>query len=452
MLDSLKKFNELPVTVKQAISSPEALDNLALLEKKYNIELAGFVMRVVVGDLKFSNLLENIISEFNLDKEKSLALEKELREKTFFKIINFLIKKPDLKSLPPDTTEFLLPKGDDDIFSNEDEKDIVEAKKLSDSFAVAKEHKIKEAVEGIAKEANISFPSESLTNRFKQIIENYLRGVREKIDIRETLIKKIVNGGVNLDPREADRILNIAQKKREVSVQKSQFSFSAGKLKTNLVPEQKVEKKISTEESYDLAHELKSGNISVPTIAPVAPVVTPVIPAKILPKIEKPKKVPEIIEKPKEVVLPKVKKTIVIPVEAPKAAAPETTNRMSVPSGSKKMMADIKAPQTMGPIDELAYMDLVNFRRLDENPKKRADRIFEKINLLGSEGLEKKLAGIKAWHFNPVNKTYLAMGQESMLSGKEINDIIKERKEKGVNYLSIEEFEAVMDLNSRLRF
>jgi len=51
-----------------------------------------------------------------------------------------------------------------------------------------------------------------------------------------------------------------------------------------------------------------------------------------------------------------------------------------------------------------------------------------------------------------VSKTYLAMGQESIGSGKNIDDIIKERQEQGLNYLSKEEFEAVMDLNNNLRF
>jgi hypothetical protein len=128
--------------------------------------------------------------------------------------------------------------------------------------------------------------------------------------------------------------------------------------------------------------------------------------------------------------------------------------RNDVPAaGNKQKMEDIKpAPRIMSPIDELGYMDLVNFRRLDLNPLKRITKIEEKIALLEKEGIDKKIEGIRAWRNNPVSKTYLAMGQESIGSGKNIDDIIKERQDQGLNYLSKEEFEAVMDLNNNLRF
>jgi hypothetical protein len=133
---------------------------------------------------------------------------------------------------------------------------------------------------------------------------------------------------------------------------------------------------------------------------------------------------------------------------------PETdAKRTAAVSGNKRRMEDIKlAPKIMSPVDELAYMDLVNFRRLDQSPALRIAKIEEKIALLEKEGIDKKIEGIKAWRNNPVNKTYLSMGQESITEGKNINDIIKNREEQGLNYLTNEEFEAVMDLNDNLRF
>jgi hypothetical protein len=44
------------------------------------------------------------------------------------------------------------------------------------------------------------------------------------------------------------------------------------------------------------------------------------------------------------------------------------------------------------------------------------------------------------------------MGQESIGGGKNIDQVIKDRQEKGLNYLSSEEFDAIMDLNNSLRF
>lgn len=122
-------------------------------------------------------------------------------------------------------------------------------------------------------------------------------------------------------------------------------------------------------------------------------------------------------------------------------------------AGNKQRMEDIRpSPRIMSPIDELAYMDLVNFRRLDPSPAKRIAKIEEKIALLEKEGIDKKIEGIRVWRLNPVSKTYLAMGQESISSGKTIDAITAERKEQGLNYLTQDEFEAVMDLNNNLRF
>ena len=106
----------------------------------------------------------------------------------------------------------------------------------------------------------------------------------------------------------------------------------------------------------------------------------------------------------------------------------------------------------MSPVDELSYMDLVTFRRLDADPEIRCKKIEEKILLLGKEGIDKQLLGIKAWRLNPVNKTYLLIGQESISQGKNIDDIINDHKTSGLNYLTRAEFEAIMDLNNRLRF
>ena len=137
----------------------------------------------------------------------------------------------------------------------------------------------------------------------------------------------------------------------------------------------------------------------------------------------------------------------------PEKPAEPDQKRTAAVVGNKKRMEDVRsAPIIMSPIDELAYMDLVNFRRLDPDPNKRVAKIEEKIALLEKEGIDKKIEGIRVWRLNPVSKTYLAIGQESIGSGKSIADIIKERKDQGLNYLSQEEFDAVMDLNNNLRF
>ncbi len=68
-MEYLEKFNNLPDVVKQKISAPVVMAALEELEGEYGVELAGFVMRVMVGDLYYKNLTANLIIEYNLAPE-----------------------------------------------------------------------------------------------------------------------------------------------------------------------------------------------------------------------------------------------------------------------------------------------------------------------------------------------------------------------------------------------
>ena len=106
----------------------------------------------------------------------------------------------------------------------------------------------------------------------------------------------------------------------------------------------------------------------------------------------------------------------------------------------------------MSPLDEIKYLDLINFRRLDKDPQKAADKIRSKINLLEEESYGKKLAGIRFWRSSPINKLYLEIGHLSISGNKPVDVIIEERKIAMRDYLTAAEFKAIMDLNKSLRF
>lgn len=448
MLEYLEKFNKIPADIQQKISSQEVLLAIDDLAGRYGVDLAGFVMRVMVGEILFKNLLANLIKEYDFEPEQAELLEAELRDRVFHRVQDYLLgtAKPDIptkdeaikvehyvevaekdegktKKLPAPEEEKLLPAKKPVVknqpvgksFLEEDAKEIEDLKKNIPVPAEDQAARSARVAEDILKESGLNFPSEGLVNRFKQIIVTYIRGIRTKIEVRETMLKPVINGGLNLDGREADRILAIANKKIEIENKKSPL----GKVEKG--PAEFVFKKEEIDEAlgkkppappeaeYDLAAELKKGN--------VAP----------LPDLSSTQGQGEV-------------------------GSQEMAKRTSVAIGGKKKMEDIKTPKVMSPVDELGYMDLVTFRRLDADPIRRCKKIEEKVGLLGKEGIDRQLAGIKAWRLNPVNKTYLSMGQESIAQGKDLDEIIIDRKNKGLNYLTRIEFEAIMDLNNSLRF
>ena len=137
---------------------------------------------------------------------------------------------------------------------------------------------------------------------------------------------------------------------------------------------------------------------------------------------------------------------------APARARPMFENFNSSQT-QKVKVEDVKyVPRVMSPLDELKYLDLVNFRRLDKEPGKIVEKIKNKIDLLAEDGYGLRLEGVKFWRMSPVSRLYLEIGRLSISRNKPVDVIIEERKIAGGEFLTSEEFKAIMDLNKSLRF
>jgi hypothetical protein len=110
------------------------------------------------------------------------------------------------------------------------------------------------------------------------------------------------------------------------------------------------------------------------------------------------------------------------------------------------------SPKLVGPLEELSNMTLIDFRRLGDTPRTMTVEIKERIDLLEKDSYGKKLAGVEAWHRSEVNRFYRLLGQTAMTEGKSVETIISERLAEGKPTLSVEEFNAVMELNREIRY
>jgi hypothetical protein len=106
----------------------------------------------------------------------------------------------------------------------------------------------------------------------------------------------------------------------------------------------------------------------------------------------------------------------------------------------------------MGPLEELQFLDLINFRRLGKTPGEITAKIFSKIKFLEREGYEKMVAGVKAWRQSPVNRLYLRLGQEAITKGITLKEALAARQKAGQECLSLEEIEAIVAMNGKLVF
>jgi hypothetical protein len=205
------------------------------------------------------------------------------------------------------------------------------------------------------------------------------------------------------------------------------------------------------------------------TIKPVAPIISPITvtpTVKTEPKINRPPERKEGIfsrlfhknslEKPVEIKKPivAVKPIVTVPASiASLRTEAATVNKPVVPVVQKPAVEIKSAPKVMGPIEELRYLDLVNFRRLGSSPIEATEKVEAKIKLLEKDGYDRMVAGVLAWREGEINSIYLKMGQESLSKGipfKQCADNYRLAKTPG--FLFWEEIEAIIALNTSLMF
>lgn len=444
MFDYLQQFNSLPKDLRDKVSSPSAMAVLSELESKYRIDLAMTVMKVMIKSLAVKNLPAYFVSEEGLNGDQAEALTKELKEKIFSAAIDHLGLMSEMRAL--------------DL-----EKDI--------------------AI--LIKETGLILPSENLISRFKNILATYLKGIRNKIDTRATLAKDIKVGGLGLDQAAIERVFKVCETQKFKSLSVSLPTPPApptSRLDKIILSAEKTKAPVA---EYNLKQAIASGQVKrlpepekqldlpkpetkvepAPTvIKPIAPVVpTPAAPssAPIIKPIVPPVPPVSSLQIPKSATLvTPVKPSVATPTPTPKvtpppapAPRPVISRPVAPASPAKPKLHDIKPmPKVMGPVEELQFLDLVNFRRLGKTPQEITAKVFGKIKLLEKEGYDKMVAGIKAWRQSPVNRLYLRLGQEAMVKGLKIKEASEARQKANQEYLSMEEIEAVVNLNSKLVF
>ena len=459
MFDYLQQFNKLPKDLRDRVSSPSAMAAISSLEEQYKVDLAIVIMKVMVKIIPIATLPLYLSEEFSLPSETAQKLAGDLKEKIF-----------------ASSAEYLGMVQKEAAFDQDKE------------------------IEKIIMEAGLILPSSLAVNRFKNIISTYNRGIRNKIDTKNTLGKSYKIGGLDLTPEEIERVLKICDSRLPqnsikvpvppVSISPS-ISISSSRL-DKIVSSADSTKRV---EEYDLRQAISSGQVkkvstpeeeakkisapkeelSLPSVEPVkalpevekvVPLVTPLVVKPVISPVVKPVISPVIKPVIPPVVHPAISaKPEVLPIK-PVAPVKPVVSSVIPPikpiaasrpvasvSGTKKFMQDVKSvPKVMGPIEELQFLDLLNFRRLGNTPAEITAKIFSKIKLLEAEGYDKMVAGVRAWRQSPVNRLYLKMGQEALKKGVALKDFAASSEKNSENYLKFEEIEAIIGLNSKLVF
>lgn len=301
------------------------------------------------------------------------------------------------------------------VFSDEDEKEVSNIKRAQKVFFKAPVgidyDYVAKRVMGIHK---LFFPSYDLERRFVNLVTSYVKGVRGQLEFKDLMTRPENTGGLNLSGDTTDKILltigeeaqaaPLAKARKLKTVSNSPLTPSLDQMKKASAKTQSAESTISV-----------TGEMQAVVAQPIAP------------------------------------------ARANRAVTPARSIQPSAvraPLDARKpMMTDIKAPpKTMGPIDELANLSMQEFRRLGSTPQAATEKIKSKIDLLEAESLLKKAEGIRAWQNSPVNQLYLSLGQEALTAGRAVEEVLQQKQLTQKLSLTAQEFDAVADLNRRLRY
>ena len=97
-------------------------------------------------------------------------------------------------------------------------------------------------------------------------------------------------------------------------------------------------------------------------------------------------------------------------------------------------------------------MAVEDFRHLGDDPKESADRLKEKIHMLEKESFGRRSQGINALRSSPLMKEYLDIGRSSIENTRDIKQLIADRLAKNAQSMTSQEFDAISEVNSSLRY
>ena len=306
---------------------------------------------------------------------------------------------------------------------------------------------LKRVTEEILEEADLKLEDLGLHNRLKNLVVSRLKDVRNKIETLETLKRPVGIGGLGFDERTAERVIKIIERRiitlgdelRSSAQEKSELELELNKLIKELNNTQFGGGTVRRAEGRKPA-------LSLPKVAPRKEVEAQKTQVKKLEpemSFEADKILAKAEFRPEQNVERRPQKEMI----RQSVLKPAEPRRPEMIKQKQKITTKLT-----GPVEEIRDLTIEDFRKLDLDPQKAAENIYNKMILLEKDSFTKKMAGIVGWRQSQIFKNYVEIGNESMEGKKSVEEIIAERQAAGKPTLSIEEFEAVMDLNQKLRF
>lgn len=462
----LDRFRALPANVQDALNAPEALAAMRRLDRQHpNLNATDVVLRVVTHDLPPEQIAEFLTSVQGLDANAAGKVRVELEQVVLGRLFAMLRQPPPPPSRPtpfpprppggappspapqrpvaPRAPPTLPPQKPASAFyyHAEDEADIAKHRERLDRMQGASSPDANALADRIAADHGLPFPDPNLAARFRSIAVAALKGIRKTYDTKDLLTRSNKIGGLELPAEVADKLLvafatHAAELKAATPGPASAgASPPAGMQDRTYMPSiPEIPKRAPAPRPVAVTPP----SIPVPPLnLPVGPVagVTPPPAARVpVPPAPSPAATPASVP-------------AVSPAPAPPAPAPRV-----MASRGRPVVEDVRRPKrTVGPVDELGLLTVDDLRRLDRDPEIALTKVWNKLQNLGKESFTLFAEGVKAWRRSPLYFFYVAMGTESMSTGRAVDEVANTRHAQNQPTLSPREFALVADFNRQLR-
>ena len=336
-------------------------------------------------------------------------------------------------------------KEDDDSSS----EDLDEVERIKGEKAHLLEAEVPKSVDALVRHIcsheAFSFEDEALGDRCRKIVESRVREVRTARQTQAKLESSVETGGLGLNGRALADVMQVIESK--LVAFEGQMAVEAAKRKREAIKgsqQERVDAHASAverdEQLLNDRHVSMTGKAATP-IQPVSPARSRVSAAV--------SHEDEMAMRAKKIDAQRVKE-VVEKVAQKRDQGSVVSDQKSKRIGT--MMDVVPSKRLKGPVDELAGMDLIEFRRLSKDPRVAMGRITDKVDLLEHEGYDKYVAGIRAWQSSPLNQLYVRLTQRAVLEGLPMGQILEQERSAGGEAITDDELKVLMDLNHQLRF
>lgn len=265
-------------------------------------------------------------------------------------------------------------------------------------------------VNNVVARLKIQFHDEKIRARFMNLLTTFFRGLRTEKEVEYVLGTPKASGGLEISKEKISLVLIILRQELE----------AIAKERRDIVVEKKAEGQAAS---------------AVPQLMPPPPVVS---------------KQPAVVRRQSALKTEATEETV-IPFKpvTPKPIIQKPTSQPSQPAKPRLESFDASR-RLIGPVEELAAMNLENFRRLGRGEEEKMEALLEKFQVLKEQSLVKKMEGIKAWKASPLFRLYLVMTLKGIQEKKSVSAVIEEKQIKNEECLTLSEYEMLAKLNRRL--